>query len=125
MSMADHMKAWKLRGEIYQRTATFFETYDFLLCPVTQVAPFPLDLEYIKEINGVPMQTYIEWMRVCTDVTVMNCPAISMPAGFTDDGLPVGLQIVGPPRADRAVLEIAKQFETATNVAARRPPVMA
>jgi len=122
LSIGDHIDAFKVRAEIFQRTATFFETYDFLLCPVTQVAPFDLDLEYPTEIGGVEMTTYIEWMRVCTDVTVMNCPAISIPAGFTPDGLPIGLQIVGPPRADRAVLEIAKQFETATNVAAQRPP---
>jgi len=105
------MKAWKLRGELYQRSVTFFEDYDFLLCPVA----------YITEINGVELQTYIEWMRIVTDVTIMNCPAISVPAGFTEDGLPIGLQIVGPPRSDRALLEIAKQFETATNVGARRP----
>jgi amidase len=55
----------------------------------------------------------------------MNVPAISMPAGFTEDGLPIGLQIVAAPRADLALLEVAKQFETATNIAARRPPPLA
>ena len=121
MPMAENMKAWKLRGELYQRSVTFFEDYDFLLCPVAQVPPFDVKTEYITEINGVELQTYIEWMRIVTDVTIMNCPAISVPAGFTEDGLPIGLQIVGPPRSDRALLEIAKQFETATNVGARRP----
>ncbi len=124
LSIADHMLASKLRNEIYQRTATFFETYDFLLCPVAQVPPFPIETEYIDEINGIQMSTYIEWMRVCTDVTIMNCPAMSVPAGFTDDGLPIGLQIVGPPRHDWELLTIAKQFETATKVASRRPPGM-
>ncbi|MCO4834146.1 MAG: hypothetical protein KC481_10840 [Acidimicrobiaceae bacterium] len=121
MPMAENMKAWKLRGELYQRSVTFFEDYDFLLCPVAQVPPFDVKTEYITEINGVELQTYIEWMRIVTDVTIMNCPAISVPARFTEDGLPIGLQIVGPPRSDRALLEIAKQFETATNVGARRP----
>lgn len=122
LTMAQHQAAWKLRSELFQRTAAFFETYDFLLCPVTQVPPFPIDVEYPTEVDGVEMTTYIEWMRACTDVTIMNCPAISLPAAFTDDGLPIGLQIVGPPRADLAVLSIAKQFEQETEVALRRPP---
>ena len=121
LSMEDHMKASLLRTKIYQRTVTFFETYDYLICPVAQVPPFSLDTEWVDEINGVKMQTYIEWMRVVTDVTIMNCPAISVPAGFTEGGLPIGLQIVGPPRNDLGVLGIAKQFEAATNVGARRP----
>ncbi len=117
-----HMRASKLRNEIYQRTAAFFEHHDVLLCPVAQVPPFPLENEYVEQIDGVAMSTYIEWMRACTDVTIMNCPAISIPAGFTDDGLPIGLQIVGPPRADGALLAVAKQFESATQVATRKPP---
>lgn len=122
LDMADHMQAARTRGEIYQRVASFFETYDVLLCPVAQVPPFLHEQEYIEEINGVRMNTYIEWMRVCTDVTIMNCPAISVPAGFTPDGLPIGLQIVAPPRQDLALLQVAKQFETATNTGSRRPP---
>jgi len=124
LDMADHLKASRMRGEIYQRVATFFEHYDVLLCPVTQVPPFPIETEYITNINGHQMQTYIEWMRVCTDVTVMNCPAISVPAGFTNDGLPIGLQIITAPRTDLDTLRVAKQFETATRVALRRPPGM-
>lgn len=123
LPMDDHLRAWKVRAELYQRTADFFDEYDFLLAPVAQVPPFPVETEYITEINGIKLNTYIEWMRVVSDVTIMNVPAISVPAGFTDDGLPIGLQIVGPPRADLALLEVAKQFETATNVVARRPPM--
>jgi len=69
------------------------------------------------------MNSYIEWMRACTDVTVMNAPAISVPAGFTDGGLPIGLQIVGPPRGDQRVLQVAHQFEQATRVGERRPAI--
>ncbi len=119
--VTDNIAAWRKRAELFARTAAFFETYDFLLCPVTQVAPFDVETEYITEINGITMNTYIDWMRVCTDVTIMNCPAISVPGGFTPDGLPIGLQIVGPPRADAAVLSMAKQFEAATRVGDRRP----
>ena len=123
MSMDEHMGAWKDRAALFSRVAAFFENFDVLLCPTTQVPPFDIDTEWIAEIDGHPMSTYIEWMRVCSDVTLMNCPAISVPAGFTPDGLPVGLQIVGPPRDDLGVLAVAKQFETATNIGARRPPL--
>lgn len=121
LTIGDHQRASALHAEIFQRTAAFFGEWDLLLCPVAQVPPFPLDVEYPTEIAGHEFSTYIEWMRACTDVTVMNVPAISVPAGFTDDGLPVGLQIVGPPRADQLVLQVARQFEQATQVGRRRP----
>lgn len=123
LKMADHMTAWRTRAKILQRVAAFFNEYDALLCPVAPVPPFSHDTEYIEEINGIKMHTYIEWMRVATDVTIMNCPAISVPAGFTESGLPIGLQIVTRPRSDLQLLRIAKQFETATNIGARRPAV--
>lgn len=123
LSMEDHMDAWRMRGELYQRVITFFGNYDVLLCPVAQVPPFDVETEWISEVDGVAMTTYIEWMRVCSDVTIMNCPAISVPAGFTEHGLPIGLQLVTAPRSDARLLSIAKQFETATSVGERRPPM--
>lgn len=122
LTMEAHMDAWRMRGELYQRVVAFFDEYDVLLCPTAQVPPFDVETEWIAEVDGVAMTTYIEWMRVCSDVTIMNCPAISVPAGFTDDGLPIGLQMVTAPRSDAELLRIAKHFETATNVGARRPP---
>lgn len=123
LSMADLQRASRLQAALYDRVVGFFREFDVLLCPVTQVPPFDMDTEYVSEIEGQRFSTYIEWMRVCTDVTVMNVPAISVPAGFTEGGLPIGLQIVGPPRGDRRVLEVAKQFESATQVGRRRPPL--
>ena len=67
------------------------------------------------------METYIDWMRACTDITVTGCPAISVPGGFTPDGLPVGLQLVGPHRGDAGLLAIAAAFEAATGIGERRP----
>ena len=74
-------------------------------------------------VAGVPMPTYIDWMRSCWYVTFMACPAISVPGGFTASGLPVGLQIVGRRRADWSVLQIAHAFEQATKFGMRRPSV--
>jgi len=92
--------------------------------PVTQVAPFDVGIEYPKEIAGTPMTTYIDWMRSCWYVTFMSNPAISVPAGFTSAGLPVGIQIVGRARGEWSVLHLAHAFEEATRHGARRPGVV-
>jgi amidase len=99
----------------------FFDRYDVLLAPTTQVLPFPVELEYPTEIGGVPQDNYLEWMRSCTLLSPTGCPALSVPGGFTPDGLPVGLQIVAAPRADRRLLEVGHAFEQATGFGRRRP----
>ncbi|HKI98799.1 MAG TPA: amidase [bacterium] len=108
---------------LFQRLDTFFERYDYLLCPVNQVPPFSIETPWVREINGVTMDTYIDWMRSAYWISITGHPAISVPAGFTDDGLPVGIQIVGRHQADFAVLQLAHAFEQATQVGRRRPPV--
>jgi amidase len=118
-------RAARVRSEIYRRVHDFFGEYEFLLLPVSQVPPFPADIPYPIEINGTPMATYIEWMRTCSRITVIGHPAISVPAGFTAEGLQVGLQIVGRARDDWGVLQLAHAFESATNYYRRRPPSVA
>ena len=102
------------RTRLYRRIAKFFETYDALLLPAAQVPPFDAKLDWVHEVDGVPMPTYLDWMRVCCVVSVTGLPAISVPAGFTDNGLPVGVQIVGKPHGDLELLQIAQAVETAT-----------
>jgi amidase len=118
-------RAARVRSEIYRRVHDFFGEYEFLLLPVSQVPPFPADIPYPIEINGTPMATYIEWMRTCSRITVIGHPTISVPAGFTAEGLPVGLQIVGRARDDWGVLQLAHAFEGVTNHWRRRPPSLA
>jgi amidase len=108
---------------LYERVVSFFDRYDVLLAPTTQVLPFPVELEYPTEIGGVQQENYLEWMRSCTLITPTGCPALSVPGGFTPDGLPVGLQVIAPPRADRRVLEVGHAFEQATRFGDRRPPL--
>jgi amidase len=109
------------RTALYHRVREFMETYEFLLLPVSQVPPFDLDMPYVEEINGVPMETYIDWMRSCYYISVLGLPAISVPCGFTPEGLPVGLQIVGRHLADLSVLQLAYAFEQATGFWKKRP----
>ena len=90
---------------------------------MAQVAPFDVKQRYVTEIEGVPMGTYIDWMKSCYYVTVTGLPAISVSCGFTPEGLPVGLQIVGRHQDDFGVLQLAHAFEQATLFFERRPPV--
>ncbi len=109
------------RTELYHTARRFLERYEFLLLPVSQVPPFPVEQPYPTEVAGVPMATYIDWMRSCSDITVLGLPAISVPAGFTPEGLPVGLQIVGRHQDDLGVLQLAHAFEQATGFWRQRP----
>jgi amidase len=116
--------AERKRIELYHRVRTFMETYPFLILPVSQVPPFHVKQRYVTEINGVPMETYIDWMRSCYYITLTGHPAISVPCGFTPDGLPVGVQIVGRHQDDLGVLQLAHAFEQATGFWKCRPPVI-
>jgi amidase len=115
-------RAETLRSALFHRMRELFERYDYLVCPVNQVPPFDVNTEYPTEVAGVPMDTYIDWMKSCYYISIAGNPAISVPAGFTPEGLPVGLQIVGPFREDFAVLQIAHAYEQATNLWRQRPP---
>lgn len=115
--------AERLRNILYHRMRVFFEQYDVLLLPVSQVPPFHAEQEYPKEIAGVQMETYIDWMRSCYYVSALGNPSLSVPGGFTSDGLPLGLQIVGGHREDFKVLQIGHAFEQATGYGKRRPNI--
>ena len=117
------VRAEAKRTELYHRMREFFKKYDFLVLPVSQVAPFSIDQEYPTQINGVKMDTYIDWQKSAYHISAMGNPAISVPAGFTSDNLPVGIQIVGRHRDDFGILQLAYAFEQKTHFAQRRPPM--
>jgi amidase len=119
----DVARAEMAHTALYERVVGFFDRYDVLLAPTTQVLPFPVEQEYPTEIDGEPLTDYLAWMRSCTLITPTGCPALSVPGGFTPDGLPVGLQVVAPPRADRRLLEVGHAFEQTTPFGERRPPL--
>lgn len=112
------------RAKICQSVNKFLEKYEYLVLPVTQVAPFSVDLEYPKEINGKKMNSYLEWMEIVYAITLTGLPAISVPCAFTESGMPVGLQIVGRRSNDLGVLQLAHAFEKAAKVPKPRVPAM-
>lgn len=124
LAMRVHVDVSRKQARLFHRVGQFMQDFEFLACPVTQVPPFSHGTEWVSEVDGVQMETYIDWMRACSDITVTTHPAISMPAGFTEGGLPVGLQIVGRHQADRSVLEFAHAFEAATRAVDRLPDIL-
>jgi len=106
--------AERKRTQLFHRMRDFMDNYDFLVAPVVQVLPFDVKQPYVTEINGEQMATYIDWMKSCYYISVIGLPAISVPAGFTPDGLPVGIQIVGKPRSELEILKLAYAYEQAT-----------
>ena len=118
-------RATALHSELFSRMQAFLGRYEFLVGPVNQLPPFPVETEWPKEVAGARMHNYLDWMKSCYYITITGHPAISVPAGFTPDGLPVGIQIVGRYGDDFGVLQLAHAFESATGVWKRRPGVAA
>jgi amidase len=116
-------RAITARSDVFAAVAEVLERFDVLVAPAAQVAPFPAGLEYPTEIAGVEMPHYLGWMRVCSRITVSAHPVAAVPAGFTENGLPVGLQLVGRWRGDRRLLDHAAAWEAAGGYTARHPPL--
>ena len=116
-------EAEKERTALYQRVRQFFERYDLLLTPTVAIPPFPVEISYPAEINGQPMQSYIDWVLPTYAVTLTGLPAVSIPCGFTAEGFPVGLQIVGRRLAETTVIRAAAAFEALAPWHDKRPPI--
>jgi amidase len=114
-------RAIAARSAVFVTVAELLERFDFLVAPAAQVVPFAVDLEYPAEVAGVVMPHYLGWMRVCSRITVCAHPVVAVPAGFTDSGLPVGMQFVGRYRQDRRLLEHAAAWEAASGLTQRHP----
>jgi amidase len=110
-------------GQLWRRFQAFLGRYEYFILPTTQLPPFDVNMPYPTEISGVNFSSYIDWMKSCWYISATGNPAASVPAGFTPEGLPVGLQIVGRDKQDFSVLQMAHAFETATNVGKRRPDI--
>ena len=121
LSGTDITAADAARTQLNQNVLAFFEDHDFLILPSTQVQPFDVETEWVREIEGQSLNNYLDWMSICCVITTFGLPAISVPCGFTDKGLPVGLQIVGGPRDDLGVLRAAFALEQSMDLIEKRP----
>jgi amidase len=121
LSGADVARAEELRAALFRRMADFFRTYDALVLPVSQVVPFNVGLEYPTEIDGRAQETYLDWMRSAYLISATGCPAMAVPATFSPAGLPIGIQIVGPPRSEARLMDLAEAFHLRTGTLTRRP----
>ncbi len=110
LSGADLAAANAIRIDCFQRTRSFFQTHDVLICPATQVMPFPIGDGWPREIDGKSMQTYTDWIAITYVWSLLACPAIVVPVG-THEGLPFGVQIVGPPHSEHRLLQTAAWLE--------------
>jgi amidase len=111
LTVAKVARAEQQRAEMTAGAIKFFESYDLLLCPATIVPPFPIGERYVKACNGVKFETYVDWLAIAYAITLACAPALSLPCGFTHEGLPVGLQVVAAPNADWRVLAGARLLE--------------
>jgi amidase len=116
-------RAMVAKSDVFTTVTYLLQRFDVLAAPSAQVAPFPIEHEYPLQVAGIAMPHYLGWMRVCSRITVSAHPVAAVPAGFTDDGRPVGLQLVGRYRGDRRLLEHAAAWETASGLTERHPPL--
>jgi amidase len=120
-SIQDLAKAERQRSELWQRVKIFFDRYDLLLTPTMPIPPFPAETIFPTEINGQPMESYVDWVMLTYAITMTGLPAISVPCGWTKKGLPVGLQIVGRRQGESTLLQAAAAYESAAPWAEKRP----
>ncbi|MGO9945614.1 MAG: amidase [Steroidobacteraceae bacterium] len=120
----DVSAALAVRTGWYQAVRRFFEKYDYFIVPTAQLFPFDVNLHWPQDIAGTRMTTYHEWMKCVLPITMSGCPALAAPAGFSNGGLPIGIQIVGPLHAELACLQLAFGYDTATSWSTKRLPAL-
>lgn len=124
LSARDVQRASVERSSWYQAVLRLFARFDYLVLPTAQTFPFAAGLDWPRSVGGREMDTYHRWMEVVVPATMAGLPALNVPAGFSADGLPMGLQIIGPAQADRAVLELGHAYDLASGLARRRSPLL-
>ncbi len=125
LGVDDVQRALADRTAWYDQILTLFGTHDYLALPTAQVFPFPIEQHWPQQIAGRTMDSYHRWMEVVTPGTLSGCPVISLPVGFSDKGLPMGVQIIGRPRADLSLLQLTRLYEQLTPWLGLRPPALA
>jgi len=124
LSGEDVWNATVARSQWYNALLSLFERYDYLALPSAQVFPFDANEHWPKAIAGRTMDTYHRWMEVVIGASLAGLPVVCVPAGFNAQGLPMGLQVIGKPQADLAVLQLAHAYDQATQWVKRRKPAL-
>ncbi|MDA0238767.1 MAG: amidase family protein [Proteobacteria bacterium] len=117
----DIARANDLRGALNASMGALFEDHDFFVCPAAPVRPFDVTIRYVEEIEGAKLKSYVDWIAITFMITLTGCPAISIPCGFSEDGLPIGLQIVAPPRGEAKLLSAAAAIEDMFGISSSVP----
>jgi len=123
LTSTDLGNAETAHSQLWRKFQAFMEKYEYFVLPATQLPPFDINTPYPTEIAGVKFDSYIDWMKSCWYISATGNPAVSVPAGFTAEGLPVGLQIVGRNKEDFSVLQAAHAFELTTGFGRKRPAI--
>ena len=123
LSGQDIARAETAHSQLWRRFQAFLQKYEYFILPTTQLPPFDVNTAYPKEVAGVRFDNYIDWMKSCWYISTTGNPAASVPGGFTPEGLPVGMQIVGRDKQDFSVLQLAHAFEQATGFGRKRPAI--
>ncbi len=113
--------AEKTRGKLFHRIIDFFSDFGLLLCPTVITPPFDISIPHLSQLDGISFDTYFDWLMLTSVIVPLGCPAISVPCGFTKAGLPIGMQIIGPPRSERLILQAASIFEEAHEFSSKLP----
>jgi amidase len=114
-------QAIRRRSRLYAEMVAFFKEYDLLIAPAACTPPRDIKERWMREIDGVVMENYVDWLKIASVITVSSCPALALPAGFTEDGRPVGLQLVARPRGEAALLSAAAAIESLFGLAGQVP----
>jgi amidase len=120
---SDVARAETAHAQLWRRFQAFLDPYEYFVLPTTQVLPFDIETPYPTALAGVTFESYIDWMKSCWYISATGNPSASVPAGFTAEGLPVGVQIVGRASEDFGVLQLAHAFEQATGFGTRHPTI--
>jgi amidase len=115
--------AWaeRARGAVAGAVAAVLETHDVLLCPTSCVTPFDVSTRWPREVDGVPLDNYVEWLRITSAITLTACPVVAMPCALTATGRPVGMQVVGPFRGEWDTIAAAAALEQVWGMAEQVP----
>jgi amidase len=121
LTSADIVQAEIACGEIVRRMAGFFEQYDALICPVALSPPIRTEQRYLDGLQGIKFEGYLGWLVLSCVISVTGCPVLALPCGFTQEGLPIGLQIIGPPRSEARLFAVGSYLERLLEVSPQAP----